>query len=97
MGSGERYAYALHLLAYHLQSCDQLHMDIMCKWSPWLRRTVVALLRDPPADATAELHARIVELKQLAEAAHNYEGVRKVLSHAHGTLHALNCQVICRD
>ena len=68
-GSGERYAYALHLLAYHSETCSQLHMDIMCKWSPWLQRTVFALLQDPPADASAELRARILQLRQLVAAA----------------------------
>lgn len=93
-GSGERYAYALHLLVYHLETCTQLHMDIMCKWSPWLQRTVVALLQEPPADANNELRARILQLRQLVTAANNYGGVRRVLSHAHGTLHSLHCQVI---
>lgn len=93
MASGERYAYALHLLVYHLQQCEQLHMDIMCKWGPWLQRTVSALLGDPPSDASEELRVRIVQLRQMVEAADNFESVRKVLSHAHGTLHSLNCQV----
>jgi hypothetical protein len=93
-GSGERYAYALHLLVFHLETCNQLHMDIMCKWSPWLQRTVLALLRDPPADASDELRARILQLRQLVAAAGNYDGLRRVLSHAHGTLHSLHCQVL---
>jgi len=91
--SGERYAYALHLLVYHLQQCSQLHIDIMCKWGPWLQRTLVALLEDPPADASTHLRTRILELRQLVADANSFEGVRKVLSHAHGTLHSLNCQV----
>lgn len=93
MGSGERYAYALHLLVYHLQQCRQLHIDIMCKWGPWLQRTLAALLQDPPADANSELRTCILQLRQLVADADSFEGVRKVLSHAHGTLHSLNCQV----
>lgn len=93
-GSGERYGYALHLLVYHLETCGQLHMDIMCKWRPWLQRAVLALLQEPPADASAELRARIQQLRQLVTAADNYEGVRMVLSNAHGTLHSLHCQVL---
>jgi hypothetical protein len=68
VGSGERYAYALHLLVYHLQMAAQTHMDIMCMWDPWLRRMVTALLQDPPADAGEELTTRILELRRLIEA-----------------------------
>jgi hypothetical protein len=93
VGSGERYAYALHLLVFFLQYCTQLHIDIMCKWGPWLQRTVTALLRDPLADADAALRERILLLRQLVTSANSFTGVRKVLSHAHGTLHSLNCQV----
>jgi hypothetical protein len=91
--SGERYAYALYLLAYHLKDCAQLHIDIMCKWGPWLLKTLDSLSEGPPVEAPPEIAARIVELQQLAADAGNYQALRKVLSHAHGNLHALNCQV----
>jgi hypothetical protein len=93
VGSGERYAYALHLLVFYLQHCMQLHIDIMCKWGPWLQRTVAALLRDIPADTDTALRERILLLRQLVTTANSFMGVRKVLSHAHGTLHSLHCQV----
>lgn len=93
VGSGERYGYALHLLAYFLKDCKQLHIDIMCKWGPWLRRVLESLFDAPPTDTPPEVAARIAELKQLAADAGNYQTLRTVLSHAHGNLHAVNCQV----
>ena len=93
VGSGERYGYALHLLAYYLRDCKQLHIDIMCKWGPWLRRALDSLSDVPPSDTPPDVAERIAELRQLAADAGNYQALRTVLSHAHGNLHALNCQV----
>ena len=94
VGSGERYAYALHLLVFSLTDCRQLHIDVMCKWGPWLQRTLTALLQAPPADASADVQQRILQLRQLVADADSFSSLRKVLSHAHGTLHSLNCQVL---
>jgi hypothetical protein len=67
----------------------QLHLDIMCKWEPWQRRATAALANlDEPLDTVvAELRDRVSPLSG------SFHDMRKVLSYAHGTLHAMNCQV----
>eukprot|EP00775_Hariotina_reticulata_P000077 gene77-biopygen206 len=97
--SGERYAYGFHLLAERLLqppwSVKQVHMDIMCKWGPWCRRTLDALQQVPSEAVPQALRQRIELLRQQTLSPGNaLSDVRKVLSHAHGLLHALSCQVL---
>jgi hypothetical protein len=63
INSGERYAYGFHLLAARLLqppwSVQQVHMDVMCKWEPWCRRTLDVLQHDLPAGGSAQLQQQI--------------------------------------
>ena len=61
----------------------------MCKWEPWQRRVMAALANwDGPLDGlVAELRDRVSPLSG------SFGEMRKVLSYAHGTLHAMNCLV----
>ncbi|WIA38925.1 hypothetical protein OEZ86_005078 [Tetradesmus obliquus] len=91
--SGERYGYAFGLALELMQrpgGLAQLHLDIMCKWEPWQRRVMAALANwDGPMDGlVAELRDRVSPLSG------SFDEMRKVLSYAHGTLHAMNCQVL---
>lgn len=90
--TGERYGYAFDLALALLErpgGLAQLHLDIMCKWEPWHKRVVEALV-DPAGLQDARvggLRDRVLQLRtSLAD-------MRKVLSYAHGTLHSVNCQV----
>lgn len=90
--TGERYGYAFGLALELMQrpgGLAQLHLDIMCKWEPWQRRVMAALANwDGPLDGlVAELRDRVSPLSG------SFDEMRKVLSYAHGTLHAMNCQV----
>lgn len=90
--TGERYGYAFDLalaLMARPGGLQQLHLDVMCKWDPWQRHALAAL-SDPAAPqdaAVTELRDRVLPLLS------RFEDMRKVLSYAHGTLHAMNCQV----
>jgi hypothetical protein len=90
--TGELYGYAFDLVLAMLErpgGLQQLHLDIMCKWEPWQRRVMDALAHlDGPQDAAVtELRERVSPLLG------SFAGMRKVLSYAQGTLHAINCQV----
>jgi hypothetical protein len=90
--TGERYGYAFDLplaLMEHPGGLQQLHLDIMCEWEPWQRRALAAL-----ADPAGPQGAAINELRDgVLPLLDRLEKMGKVLSYAHGTLHAMNCQV----
>lgn len=90
--TGERYGYAF-ALALAMMECpgglQQLHLDVMCKWDPWQRHALAA-----PADPAGPQDAAVTELRdRVSPLLSRFESMRKVLSYAHGTLHAMNCQV----
>ena len=98
--TGERYSYALTLgmvAAAQQAGLRQLHIDIMCKWGPWLQRvhTKAQQLR-----SSGQMQSQSAEVQQLSDrlAALNtrgqgLSGARLVHSAAHGSLHAQPCQV----
>lgn len=98
--TGERYSYALTLgmaAAAQQAGLRQLHIDIMCKWAPWLRRvhTKAQQLR-----SSGQMQSQSTDVQQLPDrlAALNtlgrgLSGARLVHSAAHGSLHAQACQV----
>lgn len=93
--TGERYGYAFHLallLLGYPGGLAQLHIDIMCKWAPWSKRVVDALVDLPlGALATDERVQRLAE--QVLQHRGGLNAMRKVLFYAHGIMHAVNCQV----
>jgi hypothetical protein len=95
INSGERYGYAFHLAAYNLMcsGLQQLHIDVMCKWGPWSDRVVEALQQQHPR-ATQQQRERLEELRTRVLGSDAWAGVRKALSHAHGTLHSTACQIL---
>lgn len=89
--TGERYGYA-HYLAHKVlmpKGLEQLHLDIQCKWSRWAKRLQEAVqVQVAHGGAAASAAAEcILQSKQ------QFDGLRLVLSHAHGLLHGPWCQV----